>query len=321
MNDHFMSQTYLRSFTNSDGYLIPYYKADHAIIGSPKLPKTVCYEIDGDSNKYFDDPRVLDSYLPQFENSWRQNVEALREQLLDDVVKYQIAGYVAFLRACTPTAKRLGQAALEAMVQPSFERIGGRYFKEHPPESEEARDIIGRLLEQKGIRVEVDRQFPHAFGISSLVKSTARYFHGNWLILINGSDRPFVTSDNPAVSYYHTNDHSRASIYIPVAPDIAILIAADLDDKPVEFPLKSGSPTRSDRFAIPKFEYLEVFNDLIIKAAEHRVFSNSAEAWLEAKVREFKNWRMETVVDELPFERGVVVVTRQLVRKIERAYH
>jgi hypothetical protein len=309
----------LRSFTNSEGYLIPYYKADHAIIGKPKLPKTVCYEVDGDSNKYFSDPRVLDSYLPQFENPWQQNVQALRRQSLDDIVKYQIAGYVAFSRTCTPTAKRMGKEMLEAVVQPTFDSIAERFFKEHPPESSKAMDLIGRALKQKEIRVDVDRQFPHALGISSLVQSIERYFHGNWLVMINEGSRPFITSDNPAVAYYHTRDHSIAQIYVPLAPDIAILIAAALEDRPIQFPIRRGTLTSINRFASPKLEYVDTFNELIIKAAELRVFSDRVGSWIEESVRKHKDWRMETVVDELPNDRGSIIVTRQLVRRRERA--
>ena len=319
MDDHFVSQTYLSGFTNADGFLVPYYKSKHAILGTPKLPKSVCYEVNGDSNKYFDNPRILDSYLPQFENPWKQNVELVRQHVLDDVVKYQMAGYVAFLRACTPTAKRLGQTAINAVLEPIFDKMVKKYFTEHPPEDEEAKNIIGEAIEKKELQTEIDRQFPHALGIETLLKSTARHFHGKWLVLINRTAKPFVTSDNPAVTYYHTNDHSRASIYVPVAPDIAILIAADLEEKPVDFPLKRASFSPLDRFATPKPQYVAVFNDLIIQAAEQRIFSNSQYAWLEERVRDFVDWRMETVVDDLPYERGTNIVTRQLTRKKEQA--
>ncbi|MBE3144358.1 MAG: DUF4238 domain-containing protein [Planctomycetes bacterium] len=319
MNDHYVSQTYLGNFTNSDGYLIPYYKADYAVLGSPKLPKAVCYEVDGDSNKYFEDPRILDLYLQQFENPWKHNIESIREHALDSVMKYQIAGYVAFLRVCTPTAKRMGQAIIKAIDHAEVDNISKRSFEEHPPKDEETRDIIRRSIEQKGVRAEVDGQFPHALGISSLLQSTARYYYGEWLVLINESDQSFVTSDNPAVAYYHMNDHSRASVYVPISPDIAILMNADLNDRQIEYPLRRGSFFPSDRFAVPKTKYVEVFNDLIIKAAEQRVFSNTIESWLEAKVRAFKDWRMDTVIDELPHDGGTLFLTRQLVRKIERA--
>jgi len=319
MKDHYVSQAYLGSFTNADGYLIPYYKSEYSIIGTPKLPKTVCYEIDGDSNKYLNDPRILDSYLPPFENPWKHNIDALRNHVIDDVIKYQIAGYIAFLRASTPTAKRIGQAMTKAVVQPEVEKVSKRHFKDHPPEDEETRKIIGHLIEQNKLGVEIDKQFPHAFGISSLIKSSARYFYGKWLILINGSDTPFVTSDNPAVPYYYTNDHSRADIYVPVAPDIAILIHAEIGDRPIEFPIRQGTSLGLETFAAPKQKYIEVFNDLIIKAAEKRVFLNSVEPWVAEKVREFISWRLEVVVDELPYQGGTLIVTRQLVKEMERA--
>ncbi len=319
MKDHYVSQTYLLGFTNADGYLIPYYKSEYSVLGVPILPKTVCYEIDGDSNKYFDNPRILDSYLPVFENPWKNNINALRNHVIDDVIKHQIAGYIAFLRACTPTAKRIGQAMTKAVVQPIVEKVSKRCFKEHPPEDEEKSSIIDSLIEQKKLSVDIDRQFPHAIAISSLLQSSARHFYGNWLILINGSERPFVTSDNPAVPYFHTKDPSRADIYVPVAPDIAILIHAEIDDNPIEFPLRQGASLGLETFAVPKLEYIEVFNDLIIKDAEKRVFSNMAESWLEEKVREFRNWRLEVVVDEFPHQGSTMIATRQLVRKIEQA--
>jgi hypothetical protein len=155
-------------------------------------------------------------------------------------------------------------------------------------------------------------------GIDALEKTTARLFYGAWLVLINESDRPFVTSDNPAVAYYASNEHSRASIYVPIAPDIAILIDANFNGKPVVFPLKRESSSPLDRFAVLKTKYIEIFNDLIIKAAEQMVFSGNEEACLECKVKKFKDWRMETVVDNLAEEKGTTIVTRQLVRKVRK---
>ena len=114
MKDHYVAQTYLEAFTNSEGMLSPYYKAKSVVLGKPKSLKAVCFEIDSDTNKYFSDPRIIDKYLPKFENPWKQNVQALRDRFLDGMVKYQISGYVAFLRSCTPTAKRLGQDRIRA---------------------------------------------------------------------------------------------------------------------------------------------------------------------------------------------------------------
>lgn len=318
MKDHYVSKTYLNSFTNTEGYLIPYYKKDHTIIGKPKRPKTVCYEVDGDSNKYLNDPRIIDSYLPQFENHWMQNVQYLRNRFIDEIIKYQISGYIAFLRGCNPTFKRIGQSMFEAVIQPTADNVIERCFHEIPPEEEETRARIRKLIDNKSIHLKVDREFPHAFSISSLIQSTSNIFYGLWLILLNDSDIPFVTSDNPAVPYYPTRNHSRASIYVPISPEIAILIDADMNNRTVKYPLKKGISSKTDSFAVPKEEYIEKFNELIVKAAEERVFSNNQYTWLEESVEKFKDWRLECVVDEIPQDNGTLVITRQLVRKKQR---
>jgi len=315
VKDHYVAQTYLESFTSSKGMLVPYYKTKNVIIGKPKSPKAVCFEIDGDTNKYFNDPRILDKYLPQFENSWKQNVEALREHYLDGMVKYQISGYVAFLRSCTPAAKRLGQERIRAAIQPTVQSVLEQQFKFHPPTGKEARQIVKMLIEQKQITTEIDRQFPHALGISQLLSIAARFLNGSWLIMINESDRPFISSDNPAVAYYHSKDVTVAQVYIPIAPDIALLIAGDSDAKSIDAGVIRNPVSSKDCFAVPKLHYIDKFNELIIRAAEERVLHHSVDNELERKVRENAEWYMKIVVDNIAVERGTYVVTRELTRR------
>lgn len=317
MKDHYVAQTYLEAFTNSKGMLVPYYKGKSVILGKAKPPKEVCFEIDGDTNRYFNDPRILDKYLPQFENPWKRNVEALRARYLDGMVKYQISGYLAFLRSCTPTAKRLGQERIQAAIQPTVQSVLEYQFKVHPPTGRETREIIEMLIEQKQIMTEIDKQFPHAVGISQLQSITACFLSGTWLVMINESDHPFITSDNPAVAYYHSKDVTMAHIYIPIAPDIALMIAGDPLAKSIDpgFISNLGSPT--DRFGMPKIDYIDKFNELIIRAAEDRVLHHSVDRNLEQKVRENADWKMTIVVDNIPAERGTFVVTRELTRRLK----
>ncbi len=318
MKDHYVAQTYLEAFANSEGMLIPYYKAKSIVLGKPKTPKAVCSEIDGDTNKYFTDPRIMDKYLPQFENRWKENVQALRDLFLNGMVKYQISGYVAFLRSCTPTAKRLGQERIRAAIQPMVQSVTERQFKLHPPKDEETRQIIKNLIEQKQITTEIDRQFPHALGISQLIGITARFLNGRWLVMINESNRRFITSDNPAIAYYHNNDATMAQIYVPIAPDIAILIAADPDSNEIKDRAIKNSASLNDCFAAPKTQYIDKFNELIIRAAEERVLHRSVDKQLEQKVRENADWRVEIVIDNIAVERGTVVITRELTRRHQR---
>ena len=193
MDDHYVSQTFLRGFTNADGFLLPYYKGSPTPSGKATLPKSVCVESDGDSNKYFQDPRILDSYLPQFENPWKENVDRLRAHELDYVTKYQMSGYIAFLRACTPTAKRIGQELIKAVLRPTVIETAQRVLNDSPPSDPTIADMIQHAIDRRELEVDIDREFPHAIGIGNLLKSTARFFNGEWHVLINNTSVPFLT--------------------------------------------------------------------------------------------------------------------------------
>ena len=315
MDDHYVAQTYLESFVDSDGFIVPYYKGMRIVVGNRKSPKAVCSEVDGDTNKYFNNPRILEEYLPLFENPWKQNVEALRDHYIDGMVKYEISGYVSFLRTCTPTAKRLGQERIRAAIQPIVQSVDEQQFKLHPPRDEETRQIIRMLIEQKYITTEIDRAFPHAIGISLLLSLTSCFLNGRWLIMINKSERPFITSDNPAVIYYHKNGTGIGQVYVPLAPDIAILVSPDSDDKIIDENSINSSICKNDCFATPKLEYVEKFNELIIKAAEKRVLHSSIDKWLEQKVHQYGDWKLEIKVDNIKAEAGVFIVTREIPDK------
>ncbi len=315
MKDHYVSQTYLDAFTDQDGHLYPYYKGKQVILGKPKPVSAVCFEIDGDANKYFEDPRILDAYLPQFEQPWKRNVQALREASLEPMAKYQVAGYLAFLRVCTPTAKRLGQNKIRAVVQPTAQEVVEESLRLNPPNDPETRRIIEKVVRERKLVVQIDREFPHALGIGVLHDLTSGLFHGNWLVMFNRSPRPFVTSDNPAVPYHHQPDHTIAQIYVPIAPDIALLIAADASWQAQSIPSTDRRQSADDRFAVPKAEYVERFNDLIIRAAEERVLHGAPDPELESRVKENSDWRMEVVVDHIPDGQGTVTVTRELPQR------
>ena len=96
--DHYVSQTYLKHFTNSDGNIVPYYKNERVVTGKPKRPKSICFETEGDTNKYFENSRLLDDFLPAFENRWNHNIAELENGDLPANAKYELSGYIAFLR-------------------------------------------------------------------------------------------------------------------------------------------------------------------------------------------------------------------------------
>ena len=74
-NDHYVSQTYLRKFTNQNGKLWTY---DKKYLGmKERSTKSICHEPGGSQNHYFPNNNVIEDYLKPFENQWSNSVDTI----------------------------------------------------------------------------------------------------------------------------------------------------------------------------------------------------------------------------------------------------
>lgn len=308
--DHYVSQTYLKRFTNDSGQLIPYYKSSRIIVGRPKSPKAICHETDGDANMYFDDPRIVDSYLAPLEKHWLSNVQALCEMRIDANIKYQLSAYIAYLRTCNPVAKRMGQNMIAETIQPFADKVMNENIND-PSLNPELQAKLMQEIQRGNIRCIVDRSYSHALGISSLVGAANKLYCSGWLMLFNETDIPFVTSDNPAVPYYHRTTDTMASVFVSVSPTNAILISPDLSMHRITDEDVQNYQNPLDRYASIKKEYVRRFNQLIVKSAERIVLHAMVEGWLEELVMKYRLWRMENITSKIPYENGAALINRQ----------
>lgn len=311
-DDHFVAQTYLRGFTDEEGLLFPYYKNGRVVIGKRKSPKQVCYETDGDSNTYFDNPRILDEYLPRIENPWTSNIAKLTAGDVDADCRYEMGAYIAFLRSCTPTAKRLGANAMSADLQPLVDKTLAEHLHELGEITYETRSAIEKAIQERGIHAVVDEEYVHAVSIQNLIQAAHRFYCSHWLVLVNETDIPFITSDNPA-SLYHTEQNSLfAIVFVPLSPSIAVMIKPDFEiDRPTIDDVESYKH-RGDDYANPKKDFVKHLNELIVKSAENLVLHSDKEEWVEALVSNHKNWRIESKTFELPYDREMIIIHRQM---------
>jgi len=303
--DHYVSQTYLRGFTNRDGLLIPYYKNGYVTVGKPKSTVSVCRESDGDANSYFSDPRIIDEYLRLFENNWAKHVASLANMEGNIDTKYGIAGYVSFLRTCTPTAKRMAQICLTDSLQPYTEKIikNGANDPELEPE---IRQIFKEHQDNKCIETTVIPEYAHARAITTLVGIAHKLYCSDWLVLFNETATPFVTSDNPAVLYYRNKHNNIARTFIPLTPKIGVLISPNLSSEVPTIKEIGEFKHENDRNAEIKEEYVKVLNKLIVQSAENLVLHSEENEWLKTLVIENRTWRMDTEISEIPFEDGIL---------------
>jgi len=310
-DDHCLAQTYLNKFVNEKGDIYPYYKKSHIIIGKPKKPKGICFETNGDTNKYFPDPRILDQYLPVFENTWSENIDKIENQGLDGDTKYKIAGYIAFLRACTPTAKRLGQESISGVIKPFANKFMKSSLDENKTISADSKALLNKIITENQMILDIDREFAHALGIESLISVLNQLYCSCWLVLKNQTNIPLVTSDNPTTLYYPDNEPQFAHIYIPVKTDLAILISPDLSIMTAEHKDVLNYPNNNDRFGTIKKNYVKMFNTLVVKGAEKLVIHSSMEEWLEKLVQKYRNWMIQSNTDYMQTERGYISMQRQ----------
>lgn len=317
-DDHYVSQTYLRAFTNEEGLLVPYYKNGHVIVGNTKSTKSVCHEKDGDANSYFDDPRIVDDYLKLFENDWAKHIAALSETRADPNTKYGIAGYISFLRTCNPTAKRMGQSLLSGSLQPLADKVMAENVNA-PDLSAEVKQLYEKHKEENIIKVEIDPEYAHAKAISTLVGITHKLYCSDWFVLINNTETPFVTSDNPATLYYSSEASHIAKTFVPLSPNLGVLVSPNpSSEMPSQEQLESFQH-ENDQFGEVKEEFVKILNELVVKSAENIVIHSEGIEWLESLVINYKKWRMELLTTTIPYGNGNLTMYRQQAVDTENA--
>jgi len=286
-DDHYVSQTYLKQFIDlsNPGYLNVYRKA-YPTKSKPRTPRSICYEPDGDSNPYFPmNPRILDDFLKLIEPQWEKIITEIENEDFNFNNKLLISLYVAYLRSCGFTAKRLGKSLMEEELE-LFRPFLAENVRENIEDHENGIDLINGLL-SPDIKIVFDRDYVHAFAIKNLVHVGTTYHNLPWIIIKNNSSKPFITSDNPAILIYYP-DKWYPDTYVPLTPTLSILIPGDPYHKFIGKNLPS-------KITIAGVESVEIFNCEIVKFAEDKIISSLKDDWIRDMVQKYRNWRVESV--------------------------
>ena len=291
---------------------MPYYKNARVITGKLKKPKSICFETEGDTNKYFDNPRLLDEYLPLFENRWNNNISKLENGVLDQDAKYELSGYIAFLRSCSPTAKRLGQKTIADAIEPIAYKIGSESLDKAGYLNDEHKLSLCNAFQKREMEAEIEvaREFAHAQGIRALLSMLYRYYCSRWKVFINKTNIPFITSDNPAIQYRHDIHQQMPHTYVPLKPSMALLIVLDSDIARPDFEDVKRYDI-NDSMGVVKRSDINRFNEALVKSAERIVLHQKREDWLIQLVRQFSKWRVESVPRHLTTDSGTTTITGQ----------
>lgn len=295
--DHFIPQVYLRGFYSPElGERLHALRKSDMMYFTPGA-KAVCAVVDGSSNAYIRENRLIEEFLKSVEPNYPKALETLKHGKISQKTIYTVAGFVAFVSSCSPTAMRIYSKPLKDSVEDYAIALDTKGAFPEPPEALSGKSLT-ELLNSGDLKFIVDKKYPQAFGIKQVLERTALIGNFEWEILTNPFDNnPFFTSDFPT-TFEKTQDLRVIDRVVPLSPTIALRIHPDLRLKreKVDF---SFSGFRCRFRKLSRTEVIHI-NRLIVRCAETMIFYRDRYEWIESFVRKNSRYRVEPRTYRIP---------------------
>lgn len=157
--DHFISQVHLKNFYTNDerGRLVAIRKDD--LKKFYPRSEDVCRREHGSTNKYLSEPRAIEIFLKNIEPNYNISVEAIRQKAPGTKDVYVIAGFIAYIMACSPTGMRITRGPIAAAVQSTAEILDaqGRF---PPAPTAFGGKSMTELLSDGLVQLKIDDKIP-----------------------------------------------------------------------------------------------------------------------------------------------------------------
>lgn len=308
--DHYVPQVHLRNFYAPDlgGRLM------HAIRKAdleqfPTRSRDVCRIEAGSTNAYLTRSRAVEEFLKEIEPRYNTSVDKLRGNSMDRHAIASIAGFVAYIITCSPTAMRIESGPLKAALEAAAKSLDAEGQVPQAPDALGNKSLTD-LLSDGSVSFKVDPKYPQAIGIANIVRHTSTLGNSPWEVLHNDrTDAAFFTSDFPAAIEV-TGDQSPINRIVPLAPNLAIRIKPDirLAGKP---PNLSFPGFKAVQRKLSRAEVVEI-NRLIVRCAEDVLFYRDEREWVKPLVTKNRNYRIEPVTFTAG---GVLFATQRITRR------
>lgn len=308
--DHFISQVHLKNFYAEplDGRKMYAYRKSN-LQTFPCDARDVCRISEGSTNEFLTEPRLLEEFLKNVEPKYNHAAQALADEKFGFDEVLVIAGFAAFVLACSPTAMRLGASSLSKLAATEIELI--KRMGELPPLPPELGAASATELVKSGkLIVETDPKFPQGMGISQLPALTKSLASFCWEIIKNpdSTTTPFLTSDFPVAIEAPGPPAVRV---LPLRPDLAVRVY------PIVRP-----PTLPDeltdfryRMLIANTNAVREINRSIVQSAEEFVFSPLSTIGLAKLVRKYAKFRLE--MDNVRIPQGTGFLLLNTIRPMQ----
>jgi hypothetical protein len=275
---HYVARTYLRNWCldRNKPRLQAYRKSDLKQF-SPR-PKDVCSEWDGDLNpNYFDNPSVLGDFRKIFEPKWKPTVERVGAGIINQEDKLVISLAWAHFFLCTPSQRAI------------------------------TKDIYANEARALALNVEIEHKhdFFKRLATKYLQKATWFLYNQDWIILLNETEMPFITSDNPSAFVPESNPPERI---LPITPSLCLYAKTDMSLAEADHVDLGSPPKGSITFTkISRHDAMKI-NRYTVISANDLVFSRSVDDVIAALVKEYCDVRpqVEPMRGSLPAENGTL---------------
>src|SRR5438132_7530900 len=131
--DHYVSQVHLKKFYSPvlGNRMYAIRKSDSKVF-TPRS-EDVCRILDGSTNAYLREDRAVEEFLKTIEPNYNVALEKLMAGKVDQQCVYTIAGFVAYVTACSPAAMRLFSGPLKGIVETTAEMMEAKGELPPPP--------------------------------------------------------------------------------------------------------------------------------------------------------------------------------------------
>jgi hypothetical protein len=266
--------------------------------------KDVCRIENGSTNAYLLEDRAIEEFLRTIEPRFNDAVKQLKFGRPNEDAIYVIAGFVAYVSACSPTAMRLGAGPLRKAIEATTAILDSRGELPQAPE-ELGSKSMSQLLRDGTIKVNVDQKYPQAIGISAILDFVGVFGNSAWELIHNNEPHsPFFTSDFPAAIEPSGQTLGRV---VPLAPDFAVRILPD----------RTANNARADRTfsafrsraVVAKPAVVRAINQTVVRSAEELVFFRDDRDWVCLFLTRNARFRIEVTTQKVPFGRDFLNVS------------
>ncbi len=288
--DHYVSQVHLKNFYSPklENRMYAIRKSDLNFF-TPDA-RSVCRIKDGSTNSYLAQDRAVEEFLKGIEPKYNSALEKLSADDIDAECVYTIAGFVAYVMACSPAGMRINSEPLKSIVKETGRLMGAdNLIPTLPPEL--GYNTLTDLFDCGKVSVEIDARYPQALGITSIKSWVKRFENSEWDVLLNSVDgSPFFTSEFP-LAIEKTKNFGEINIVVPLSPKLAIRILFDssLGRDHIDF---SSSIFRHRVRKLSRSDVVKV-NRLIVRCAEDTVFFRDDYEWIRKFVMRNSLFRIE----------------------------